>query len=85
MRFSSIALALSGLLSTATALDAIEVVGNKFFNKDGSQFFLKGSSDATDGTIASGHLLTLWQVSHISFAPLTLSSTLISAHEMPSS
>lgn len=85
MRFPSIALAFSGLLSTVTALDAIEVVGNKFFNKDGSQFFLKGSSDAADGAITSVHLLTLWQVSHISFALLTLSLTLISAHEMPSS
>jgi 1,3-beta-glucanosyltransferase GAS1 len=30
--------------SSVAALDPIEVLGNKFFNKDGSQFFLKGAS-----------------------------------------
>ncbi|OAA79412.1 Glycolipid anchored surface protein GAS1 [Akanthomyces lecanii RCEF 1005] len=42
MRISSLSLALSGLASAVSALDAIEVLGNKFFKKDGSQFFLKG-------------------------------------------
>ncbi|KAJ3482301.1 hypothetical protein NLG97_g7609 [Lecanicillium saksenae] len=42
MLFASLSLALSGLATLASALDPIEVVGNKFFNKDGSQFFLKG-------------------------------------------
>ncbi len=45
MRVSSLSLALSGLATAVSALDAIEVLGNKFFKKDGSQFFLKGSSD----------------------------------------
>ncbi|ATY64179.1 Glycolipid anchored surface GAS1 [Cordyceps militaris] len=42
MRFSSLGLALSGMAAAVSALDTIEVVGNKFFKKDGSQFFLKG-------------------------------------------
>ncbi|KAK0387967.1 hypothetical protein NLU13_4211 [Sarocladium strictum] len=33
---------LGALTSSASALDAVEVYGNKFFNKDGSQFFMKG-------------------------------------------
>lgn len=44
MRFSSLGLALSGMATAVAALDAVEVLGNKFFNKDGSQFFLKGPS-----------------------------------------
>lgn len=42
MRWSSLALAVFGLASSATALDPIEAYGNKLFNKDGSQFFIKG-------------------------------------------
>lgn len=34
----------AALAASVAALDPIEVVGNKFFNKDGSQFFLKGAS-----------------------------------------
>ncbi|KJZ80499.1 hypothetical protein HIM_00349 [Hirsutella minnesotensis 3608] len=34
--------AIASLALSATALDPIEVYGNKFFNKDGSQFFMKG-------------------------------------------
>lgn len=53
MRVSSLSLALSGLATVVSAaLDPIEVVGNKFFNKDGSQFFLKGSSDLADHQIS---------------------------------
>ncbi|KAJ6439559.1 1,3-beta-glucanosyltransferase gel3 [Purpureocillium lavendulum] len=33
---------LSGLAASVAALDPVEVYGNKFFNKDGSQFFIKG-------------------------------------------
>lgn len=33
---------LSGLAASAAALDPIEAYGDKFFNKDGSQFFIKG-------------------------------------------
>ena len=33
---------LSGLAASAAALDPIEAYGNKFFDKDGSQFFIKG-------------------------------------------
>lgn len=42
MRWPSVATAAIGLFSWASALDPVEVYGNKFFNKDGSQFFLKG-------------------------------------------
>lgn len=42
MRLSSAVAALSGVAVSVTALDAVEVYGNKFFNKDGSQFFIKG-------------------------------------------
>jgi hypothetical protein len=40
----SLAFALVAWVSAVTtaALDPIEVSGNKFFNKDGSQFFMKG-------------------------------------------
>lgn len=41
MRWSSAAVALAGA-KFVVALDPISVVGNKFFNKDGSQFFIKG-------------------------------------------
>ncbi|PNY29918.1 1,3-beta-glucanosyltransferase [Tolypocladium capitatum] len=34
--------AISGLAASAAALNAVEAYGNKFFNKDGSQFFVKG-------------------------------------------
>lgn len=30
------------------ALDPVEVYGNKFFNKDGSQFFMKGTPLMSD-------------------------------------
>ncbi|KAH6608080.1 glycolipid anchored surface gas1 [Trichoderma cornu-damae] len=42
MRWSSVAMALAGAESLAVALDPISISGNKFFNKDGSQFFIKG-------------------------------------------
>lgn len=42
MRWSSAAIALAGAKSVVVALDPVSVVGNKFFNKDGSQFFIKG-------------------------------------------
>jgi hypothetical protein len=42
MRWTSIPVALSGLISVASALDPVSWEGNKFFNKDGSQFFIKG-------------------------------------------
>lgn len=43
--------ALLSLATSVTALDAVEVYGNKFFNKDGSQFFMKGMlmASANDG------------------------------------
>lgn len=42
MRFS---FALSGALAASVnALQTIEVVGNKFFTKDGAQYFMKGNS-----------------------------------------
>ncbi|KAL7897779.1 glycoside hydrolase family 72 protein [Trichoderma sp. SZMC 28014] len=42
MRWASAAIALAGAKSFVVALDPVSVVGNKFFNKDGSQFFIKG-------------------------------------------
>jgi uncharacterized membrane protein YbhN (UPF0104 family) len=45
MRWTSItaaAAAAGGLVASVAALTPIEVVGNKFFNADGSQFFMKG-------------------------------------------
>ena len=43
MRFSSVAPALVGLATAVEAISTIEVVGNKFFDKDGKQFFMKGT------------------------------------------
>ena len=41
MRFS---FALAGALAASVnALQTIEVVGNKFFTKDGAQYFMKGN------------------------------------------
>ncbi|UKZ64439.1 uncharacterized protein TrAtP1_005656 [Trichoderma atroviride] len=42
MRWASAAIVLAGAKSLVVALDPVSVVGNKFFNKDGSQFFIKG-------------------------------------------
>ncbi|KAK3320918.1 Glucanosyltransferase-domain-containing protein [Cercophora scortea] len=41
MKFSLLSSAVIGA-AAASALQTIEAVGNKFFNKDGSQFFVKG-------------------------------------------
>jgi hypothetical protein len=35
---------LGAFTASVAALDAVEVYGNKFFKKDGSQFFMKGMS-----------------------------------------
>lgn len=44
MLSSLLPLAISAFAATAVAaLDPVEVYGNKFFNKDGSQFFMKGT------------------------------------------
>ena len=43
MRSLAFALVAWVLAAATAALDPIEVSGNKFFNKDGSQFFLKGT------------------------------------------
>jgi hypothetical protein len=45
MRWASVAIALAGAKSFVVALDPVSVVGNKFFNKDGSQFFIKGMDE----------------------------------------
>ncbi|KAL2210356.1 glycoside hydrolase family 72 protein [Sarocladium strictum] len=37
-----LAAVLGAFATSVAALDAVEVYGNKFFNKDGSQFFMKG-------------------------------------------
>ncbi|KAH7320959.1 glycoside hydrolase family 72 protein [Stachybotrys elegans] len=42
MRWLSIGAVAVGLASFVAAIDPIEVYGNKFFNRDGSQFFMKG-------------------------------------------
>ncbi|KAM3454365.1 hypothetical protein MY3296_003048 [Beauveria thailandica] len=42
MLFFSLGAALLGMTAAASALETIEVLGNKFFKQDGSQFFLKG-------------------------------------------
>lgn len=42
MRWLSAAAALAGFASWVSALKPVEVYGNKFFNDDGSQFFIKG-------------------------------------------
>jgi hypothetical protein len=42
-----LAAVLGAFATSVAALDAVEVYGNKFFNKDGSQFFMKGMSQAT--------------------------------------
>lgn len=45
MRWSSAAIALAGAKSFVVALDPVSAVGSKFFNKDGSQFFIKGMNE----------------------------------------
>ncbi|XP_044724367.1 glucanosyltransferase domain-containing protein [Hirsutella rhossiliensis] len=42
MMQSSLLAAVAGLAASVAALDPVEATGNKFFNKDGSQFFIKG-------------------------------------------
>ncbi|KAG6129514.1 hypothetical protein E4U50_000347 [Claviceps purpurea] len=42
MRWSALAAGLVGFSRSVAALEPIEAVGNKFFNKNGSQFFIKG-------------------------------------------
>lgn len=42
MRCTAFWTAVLGLATSVAALDPVEVYGNKFFNKDGSQFFMKG-------------------------------------------
>lgn len=42
MRWSAWAAALLGVSTAFAALDPIEAYGNKFFNKNGTQFFIKG-------------------------------------------
>lgn len=42
MHWPTLATALLGLGRSVAALDPIEAYGNKFFNKNGTQFFLKG-------------------------------------------
>jgi hypothetical protein len=44
MQSFRLAAVLAALASCVASLDAIEAYGNKFFNKDGSQFFMKGVS-----------------------------------------
>lgn len=42
MRSLTIGAALCGLIACVSAIDPIEAKGNKFFHKDGSQYFIKG-------------------------------------------
>lgn len=42
MRLLSSLVAAACFTAAAVAIDPIEAYGNKFFNKDGSQFFMKG-------------------------------------------
>jgi hypothetical protein len=42
MHSASLWTAVFGLGASVAALDPVEAYGNKFFNKDGSQFFMKG-------------------------------------------
>lgn len=44
MRWTSFAALLGALAASVKAVDPIEVKGNKFFHKDGSQYFMKGVS-----------------------------------------
>ena len=39
-----LAAAATGLASAVMALDPIDATGNKFFNKNGTQFFMKGNN-----------------------------------------
>lgn len=41
---SSLLAAVAGLAASVAALDPVEAYGSKFFNKDGSQFFIRGAS-----------------------------------------
>lgn len=41
-------MAVLGLGTSVTALDPVEAYGNKLFNKDGSQFFIKGELPLID-------------------------------------
>lgn len=73
-------LGLLGLASLARALDPVEVKGNKFFNKDGSQFFIKGKIPSTSEIHASTNRLSS-KVLLINFVPRILLSTQTSATE----
>ncbi|OAQ60991.1 1,3-beta-glucanosyltransferase gel3 [Pochonia chlamydosporia 170] len=42
MKLTTVCTALFGLVASVAALDAVEAYGNKFFNKNGTQFFVKG-------------------------------------------
>lgn len=43
MRFSSVAAALGGLVTSVSAIAPISFHGSKFFRADGSQFYMKGA------------------------------------------
>jgi hypothetical protein len=80
---------LCSLLALATALDPIEVKGNKFFRKDGSQFFIKGKQTFCTIEIAQREKIQalttrIVQASPTSSGRTTLSSTPNSASVMSS-
>lgn len=65
MRWSTITTFFLGIASFVAAIDPVEVSGNKFFNKDGSQFFIKGTCTAnSEGFVLD--LTDFLQASHIS-------------------
>lgn len=76
-----------GLVASAAALDPVEVLGNKFFNKDGSQFFIRGVCEAAaaGGVTRGGARLTPTQALRTSCSPRIPSSTRTSAGSTPAS
>ena len=56
MRLSWVCAALAA--GVANALPTIEVLGNKFFDSDGKQFFMKGTALLSGGRVRSVRKLT---------------------------
>lgn len=79
MRWSALAAGLVGFSRSVAALEPIEAVGNKFFNKNGSQFFIKGICFLIGFRVAyfapSYPFANMKQVSPTNSFPRTLSLT----------
>ncbi len=82
MRSLSLALATWAFALATASLDPIEVYGNKFFHKDGSQYFLKGNCNAVRKVVFLAPAANNLQASPISSLRTTRSATRSSASGM---